>query len=266
MISSIYRNGETIVIHAGAGDDHVELTGSAQQFWRVIFFGEEGNDVLIGGELEDSLYGDAGEDTLRGQEGDDLLEGGPGDDELYGGSGNDDLRGGDGDDMLYRGGGMDTIDPGSGDDLIDPGDFSHDGVVDAVDIDLLSGQVLSPSPDLRFDLTRDRRIDDADRDYLVRHILGTSSGDANLDGVFNSSDLLQVFIGREYEDLVTGNSGWADGDWNGDGEFDSGDLVTAFRNGRSLVVTSQGVLPQRAVVDWLFSEAFLTRRRRGFMT
>jgi hypothetical protein len=54
-------------------------------------------------------------------------------------------------------------------------------------------------------------------------------GDANMDSIFNSGDLLQVFQIGEYEDNTAGNSTWADGDWNGDGEFDTSDLVAAFQ-------------------------------------
>ena len=56
-------------------------------------------------------------------------------------------------------------------------------------------------------------------------------GDANGDGIFNSSDLVQVFQIGEYEDGVPNNSTFAEGDWNGDGDFDSSDLVLAFQAG-----------------------------------
>jgi hypothetical protein len=56
-------------------------------------------------------------------------------------------------------------------------------------------------------------------------------GDANLDGGFDSQDLVRVFQTGEYEDGTLGNSSWAEGDWNGDGEFDSRDLVRAFQAG-----------------------------------
>jgi hypothetical protein len=54
-------------------------------------------------------------------------------------------------------------------------------------------------------------------------------GDANLDGVFDSRDLVQVFQRGEYEDGIQDNSRWEGGDWNGDGEFNSADLVAAFQ-------------------------------------
>ena len=56
-------------------------------------------------------------------------------------------------------------------------------------------------------------------------------GDANLNGLFTTDDLVQVFQVGEYEDGVARNSSWSTGDWNGDGEFDSGDLVVAFQAG-----------------------------------
>jgi hypothetical protein len=49
-------------------------------------------------------------------------------------------------------------------------------------------------------------------------------GDANLDGEFNSSDLLHVFQTGQYEDVENGNSNWSTGDWNTDGDFASADL------------------------------------------
>jgi hypothetical protein len=56
-------------------------------------------------------------------------------------------------------------------------------------------------------------------------------GDANDDGIFDSSDLVAVFQAGEYEDGIPQNSTFAEGDWNGDREFDSGDLVLAFQAG-----------------------------------
>jgi hypothetical protein len=59
----------------------------------------------------------------------------------------------------------------------------------------------------------------------------TAPGDANIDGVFNSGDLVHVFQIDEYEDAIAGNLTWSDGDWTNDNEFDSGDLVKAFQDG-----------------------------------
>lgn len=59
----------------------------------------------------------------------------------------------------------------------------------------------------------------------------TPAGDTNLDGHFNSADLVRVFQAGEYEDEVFANSSWDEGDWNGDKEFNSSDLIAAFING-----------------------------------
>jgi hypothetical protein len=56
-------------------------------------------------------------------------------------------------------------------------------------------------------------------------------GDANIDGVFNSTDLIEVLANGEYEDNIAGNSTWSEGDWTGEGDFDSGDLVEALASG-----------------------------------
>ncbi len=56
-------------------------------------------------------------------------------------------------------------------------------------------------------------------------------GDANRDGVFNSSDLVRAFQAGEYEDDVGDNSAWTEGDWDGDGDFTTSDLVFAFQRG-----------------------------------
>jgi hypothetical protein len=52
-------------------------------------------------------------------------------------------------------------------------------------------------------------------------------GDSNLDGTFNSGDLVQVFVAALYETGRTAD--WSQGDWNQDDVFDSGDLVMAFQ-------------------------------------
>ena len=52
------------------------------------------------------------------------------------------------------------------------------------------------------------------------------AGDANVDSIFDSADLVVVFRSGKYE---TGEeAGWDEGDWNRDGKFDSADLTLAF--------------------------------------
>ncbi len=65
-------------------------------------------------------------------------------------------------------------------------------------------------------------------DY-VHNVLGTWMGDSNVDGEFNSGDLVAVFSAGKYE--LDEKAGWAEGDWDGDMRFGSGDLVVAFSDG-----------------------------------
>jgi hypothetical protein len=66
------------------------------------------------------------------------------------------------------------------------------------------------------------------RELTVRRIM---AGDANLDGMFNTGDLVALMALGEYEDDLVGNSHHMTGDFNGDGEFDSSDLVEALALG-----------------------------------
>jgi hypothetical protein len=93
----------------------------------------------------------------------------------------------------------------------------------------------------------------------------TRPGDANLDGLFNSSDLVAVFQAGQYEDGVIGNSNWSTGDWNCDQEFDTGDLVLAFQAGiyeLGANVTRDDIV---LAVERIFAEAHTWKRRRAFV-
>jgi uncharacterized delta-60 repeat protein len=117
---------------------------------------------------------------------------------------------------------------------IDPdaaGDFDNNGRIDAADIDLLCAAIQQGSAASRFDLDADSRVTQDDHRWLVKNILGTTYGDANLDGVFDSKDLVDLFASGQYEDTIPHNSGWATGDWNCDGDFTTADLVLALQEG-----------------------------------
>ena len=109
-------------------------------------------------------------------------------------------------------------------------DLNDDGVTNSADVDLVCSQI--SAGDISFDLDGDGSLDSNDLDFYIVTLLGTSAGDANLDGIFNSADLVTVFRSAQYEDSIAGNSGWADGDWNCDGDFTTSDLVEAFRAGK----------------------------------
>ncbi|MCA9211587.1 MAG: hypothetical protein KDB27_00860 [Planctomycetales bacterium] len=121
------------------------------------------------------------------------------------------------------------------------GDLNHDWTVGIADIDLLCG--LINNGDMTGDLNNDGVVNHDDQSYLVHNIIGTHYGDANLDLVFDSSDLVQMFAAAEYEDGIANNSTWAEGDFNCDGEFDSGDLVAAFADGGYVGAAKPVVVP-----------------------
>jgi hypothetical protein len=112
-----------------------------------------------------------------------------------------------------------------------PGDFDHNGQISIRDIDLLCAALDSEDPAAEFDLNTDARVDAADYDYLVRVTLQTRRGDANLDRIVNSHDLVQVFAAGKYNRSGQGTASWGEGDWNCDGIFDSADLVLMFIGG-----------------------------------
>ncbi len=92
--------------------------------------------------------------------------------------------------------------------------------------------VLEPGPfDPVLDYTLDGQISSEDTTFYRHYVLNVQPGDANLDGQFNSADLVQVFQAGEYEDALPRNSGWMTGDWDADLEFSSADLVEAFSVG-----------------------------------
>ena len=81
-----------------------------------------------------------------------------------------------------------------------------------------------------------------------------AAGDANRDGRFTSSDLVQVFQWGEYEDEIKHNSSWEEGDWNGDGDFTTSDMVMAFQTGLYELPEQANASRIAAAVDWLFAQ------------
>ncbi len=110
-------------------------------------------------------------------------------------------------------------------------DFDHNGALDAADIDLLSRTLRQGEPHARFDLDGDGLLTEADHAYWVDVINRTYAGDANLDGEFDSSDMVAVFQAGLYENSIAADASWATGDWDGDGDFGTSDMVVAFQGG-----------------------------------
>ena len=120
----VFSARDTIVVHAGDGDDIVNGLGGSDYLYgengNDDMFGGAANDMLDGGLGDDILNGGTGNDTIIGGTGVDILIGAEGADRLSGGAGNDYITGGLGDDELRGGAGEDTfvILAGAGNDVI----------------------------------------------------------------------------------------------------------------------------------------------------
>jgi hypothetical protein len=100
------------------------------------------------------------------------------------------------------------------------GDVNFDGSVNTDDIDALAAAANAMSTDLLFDLNGDGVVnfvangagESSDSDFLVRTLLGTEYGDANLDGKVGILDL--DLLGQGFSGLGVG---WLFGNFDGQG-------------------------------------------------
>ena len=106
------------------------------------------------------------------------------------------------------------------------GDYNGNGSLDAGDLDMQAQAIAGGLHPKEYDLNGDDLVNFADREVWVNDLKNTWIGDANLNGEFNSGDMVQVFARGKYEKPVA--AGWEDGDWNGDTVFGSSDMVAAF--------------------------------------
>jgi hypothetical protein len=111
------------------------------------------------------------------------------------------------------------------------GDFNINDVLDVDDVNRLLNEIRNRRNTSYFDLNDDGRVNQLDTAVWVHDLKKTYFGDANLDGEFQSLDLVQLFQAGTYEDGIVENSLWQTGDWTGDKEFTSSDLVLAFEDG-----------------------------------
>lgn len=109
------------------------------------------------------------------------------------------------------------------------GDFNADGQLTVLDINDLTTQSAGGTNPAKYDLTGDAAVNNADVQRWVKDLKKSWIGDADLNGEFNSSDLVAVLAAGKYE--VDTASVWADGDFNGDGRTNSGDLIAALSDG-----------------------------------
>ena len=139
-------------------------------------------------------------------------------------------------------------------DLNDRHDVNRDGRATGDDVDALCSAVHQQlDPTANYDLNDDGQLNVEDVESLLQQRLGTVVGDVNLDGMFNSSDLISIFQSSEYEDNVASNSTWREGDWNCDGDFTTSDLIHVFAKRTYL----QQAVPRSVVaatIDLLFED------------
>ncbi len=122
------------------------------------------------------------------------------------------------------------------------GDFNRDQIVDVHDVNLLSEAIAANSDDLHFDLDASQSVDLGDLNQMIHEVMRTSMGDANLDGEFNTRDLVMVLEAGKYETQL--DAGWSHGDWTADLRFGTADLVAALMEG----TYEQGPQPSSAAV------------------
>jgi hypothetical protein len=109
------------------------------------------------------------------------------------------------------------------------GDFDNSGVLDAPDVNQLTTEIASGANNPSYDVTNDNLVNGNDLTVWVKDLKHTWIGDADLNGEFNSGDLVGVFTVGKYE---TGSAAtWTEGDWDGNGRFNSTDFVAAFTDG-----------------------------------
>lgn len=148
------------------------------------------------------------------------------------------------------------------------GDFDQNGTLDVADVTMLQAAVRAGNS--RYDLNQDGEMSLEDVGVWVRELRQTWFGDANLDGEFNSTDLVAVFRAGVYEHDLAGSALWSSGDWNGDTRFSSGDLLLAFqdggyeRGGRAAIVPEVGW--NRHLWGLLFLSSPWLRRRSAWLT
>ena len=100
------------------------------------------------------------------------------------------------------------------------GDFDGNGVLDAGDINDLTAQSASGENPAKYDLNADTLVNTADVTFWIEDLFNSWSGDANLDGEFNTGDLVQILAAGTFE--VDAVAVWGSGDFNGDGRCQDG--------------------------------------------
>ncbi|MCA9214839.1 MAG: VCBS repeat-containing protein, partial [Planctomycetales bacterium] len=108
-------------------------------------------------------------------------------------------------------------------------DWNGDGLFNDLDIRFIDRAIRSGQASNEFDFDENGNVDNHDFYVYLRNYVGYSLFDVNLDGRFNSSDLVTLFQAAKYEKDEPAT--WSEGDFDGDGRFDSSDIIDAFAFG-----------------------------------
>lgn len=127
------------------------------------------------------------------------------------------------------------------------GDFNQNQVLDADDVDILAQAIRDESASIQFDVNQDGIVDIADHTHWLTDLKMVNHGDADMNGRFESTDLILTFRSGLYES--TSPATWESGDWDGDGRFTTGDLTVAFATGS--YQSSATPVPEPTTL-WLF--------------
>ena len=109
-------------------------------------------------------------------------------------------------------------------------DVNDDGFFDAHDLNAICSAIAAGNAEPVYDVNQDNAVDRLDVEYLLSE-LGSDIADVNLDGRFDSADLVTIFSAGQYDRGASIEVTWTTGDWNCDGVFDSSDLVAAMQVG-----------------------------------
>ncbi len=146
----------------------------------------------------------------------------------------------------------------------EPGDFDADGDLDEDDVNTLLADIAAGANTGALDVTGDGSVDALDLEKWVKELRKTWFGDATLDGVFNTTDLITVFQAGKFE--VDEIALWSEGDFTGDLRFNTGDLLKAFQDGgfEAGPVAGVSAVPEPNVTLLLLGGimSFLVGRRR----
>ena len=102
---------------------------------------------------------------------------------------------------------------------IPDGDVNGDGVTNAIDIDAVAAAIRLANTNTDYDIDGNGIVDLTDKNLLVREILGTDYGDANLDMQVDAADY-EIWSQNQFET----NVGWSGGDFDGDFQVDVSDF------------------------------------------